>query len=75
MATLAEAGIEATGQVGDPDPLLAIRDALATIDPDEIVVSAHAPEQANWLEQNITVRARKLADLPVREVAGRRRSG
>jgi hypothetical protein len=73
LETLAEAGIEASGQVGDPDPLQAIKDALVTVRPDEIVVSAHEPEQANWLERNVTVRARRLADLPVTEVAGRRR--
>jgi hypothetical protein len=73
LATLAEAGVAASGHVGDPDPLQAIKDALATVDPDEIVISAHAPEQANWLERNVTVRARRLAELPVSEVAGRRR--
>lgn len=73
LATLAEAGIDANGQIGDADPLLAIKDALATVGADEIVISSHEPKQANRLEKKVTVRARRLVDLPIKEVAGRPR--
>jgi hypothetical protein len=73
LATLGKAGVEARGQVGDADPLLAIKDALATVGADEIVISSHEPERANRLERKVTVRARRLVDLPIKEVAGRPR--
>src|SRR4051794_15026603 len=39
VATLRARGIDARGEVGDPDPLLAIEDALAVFHPDEVVIS------------------------------------
>jgi hypothetical protein len=37
---LEETGVQAKGQVGDADPLLAIADALATFPADEIMIAA-----------------------------------
>jgi hypothetical protein len=65
---LAESGVEARGCVGDGDPLQAIADALREFDADEIVISTHPPERSNWLERNITERARRLFALPVTHV-------
>ena len=42
VALLREAGIEADGQVMDPDPYSAVMDALGEQDYDEIVISARA---------------------------------
>src|SRR5205807_10127326 len=41
LADLRARGIQATGRVGDADPLLAIDDALRTFGADEIVVATH----------------------------------
>jgi hypothetical protein len=41
LATLRENGVEASGQVGDGDPLQAIEDALRTFGADEVVISTH----------------------------------
>ena len=38
-------------EAGDSDPLLAIQDALARFDADEIVVVTRPEEEASWLEQ------------------------
>src|SRR5919201_6022781 len=38
---IAEAGVQARGQVGDGDPLQAMEDALRTFGADEIIISTH----------------------------------
>jgi hypothetical protein len=40
-----EEGIDAAGDTGESDPLLAIQDALATLPADEIVLFTHAVER------------------------------
>ncbi|MDQ3066033.1 MAG: hypothetical protein M3R12_02615 [Actinomycetota bacterium] len=43
---LAERGVEATGEVGDADPLQAIEDAFRRFTPVEIVVSTYSQERS-----------------------------
>ncbi len=62
---LVEAGIEARGEVGDADPVLAIEDALAGFPATEIVISTHPPERSNWLEKDIVRRAGECSGLPI----------
>jgi hypothetical protein len=78
IARLASVGIEASGEVGDGDPLVAIDDAVRTFGPSEIVISTHPPGRSNWLERGIvdSVRARYevevthvVVDLAAREPA------
>jgi len=78
VARLASVGIEASGEVGDGDPLVAIDDAVRTFGPAEIVISTHPPGRSNWLERGIvdSVRARYevevthvVVDLAAREPA------
>jgi GABA permease len=61
-------GIEARGEVGDPDPLLAMEDAMALFHADEIVVSTHPPGRSNWLEKKVPGRAGARFDVPVTHV-------
>ncbi len=68
LAALAEAGVEASGRVGDDDPLQAIEDALRTFGADEIIVSTHPPGRSNWLEKDVISRARERFDLPIAHV-------
>ncbi len=42
-------GIEATGEVGDPDPFSATMDAIAEHRPNEIILSTHPATQSGWL--------------------------
>jgi GABA permease len=65
IGRLASVGIEARGEVGDGDPLVAIDDAVRTFGPDEIVISTHPPGRSNWLERGIVeaVRARYAIDV------------
>ena len=48
-----EEGVDAAGDTGEADPLLAIQDALATFEADEIVLFTHPGNDANWLEEVI----------------------
>jgi hypothetical protein len=66
---LAAYGVEATGCVGDSDPLLAIEDALSFFEADEIVISTHAEGVSNWLARDVVGRARARFEQPVRHVA------
>lgn len=53
-------GLAASGVVGDSDPIVALRDALAAYAPDEVIVSTHPPGRSNWLEKNVVERAQAL---------------
>lgn len=68
IARLFQVGIEATGEVGDLDPLVAIEDAIRTYHPDEIVLSTHPAGKSNWLERGVVDAARERFDLPVTHV-------
>jgi hypothetical protein len=68
LANLLEAGIEANGEVGDGDPLVAFDDAYRTFGPDEAIISTHTPEHSGWLEQGIVERARERFDVPITHV-------
>ena len=58
LGTLREQGFEVSGTVGDSDPVLAIQDALATFDADEIVLVTRPEDEARWLEGDFFERAR-----------------
>lgn len=68
LAHLAEIGIEARGEVGDVDPLLAIEDAVRVFHPDEIVISTHPEGRSNWLERGVVGAVRERFDVPVTHV-------
>ncbi len=65
LSQLKSEGIEARGQVGDSDPLLAIQDALMTFDADEIVIVTREHDKARWLEDNLFARAEKTFEQPI----------
>jgi hypothetical protein len=62
-------GIEAAGEVGDPDPIQAAQDALLKGPADEIVIFEHEHEQARWFEENLLEKAKAGLDPPLRVVA------
>jgi hypothetical protein len=68
LARLAEAGIEARGEVGDCEPLQAIEDALRTFGPDEIIISTHPEGRSNWLEKGVVTGARERFAVPITHV-------
>jgi hypothetical protein len=65
---LDEEGIDAAGDTGEEDPLLALQDALATFDADEVVLFTHAGGNQNWLEEGLVEEAESRFDVPVRHL-------
>ncbi len=68
LSALAEEGLEATGEVGDPDPFSATMDAVAESRPDEIIVSTHPAQSSGWLRRDLIERIRNATGLPVEHV-------
>jgi len=68
LAKLREDGCSAEGEVGDPDPLQAIEDALRTFGPDEIIISTHPEGRSHWLERGIVEHARDRFAVPITHV-------
>jgi GABA permease len=60
-----EEGVDAAGDTGESDPLLALQDALQTFPADEIVLFTHAGGETNWLEEGLVEEARERFDCPV----------
>ena len=55
---LRQVGIEATGEVLDPDPYNAVTDALSTFDAEEIIISTHPDPRSGWLRRDLIDRVR-----------------
>jgi len=69
LATMAAAGLQARGYVGDHhEPNASLEDALRDFPADEIVISTHPPDKSRWLERGVVTRARDEVPLPVTHV-------
>ena len=68
LSWLHAAGIEAEGEIGDEDPLLAIENALRRFGADEIIISTHPEAHSNWGERDVVKRARARFALPITQV-------
>jgi hypothetical protein len=65
---LDDEGIDAAGDTGEEDPMLALQDALATFDADEVVLFTHEGGKQNWLEEGLVEEAGSRLSVPVRHV-------
>jgi hypothetical protein len=68
LALLRDAGIEADGEVMDPDPYSAVMDALGEQEYDEIIISTHPETRSGWLRQGLVDRVQRAARRPVEHV-------
>jgi hypothetical protein len=68
LSALGEEGLEATGDVGDPDPFSATMDAVAASRPSEIIVSTHPAQSSGWMRRDLIERIRNATGLPVEHV-------
>ena len=71
VGMLRDEGISAHGLVVETDPVTAVRDALAQLEPpvDEIVVATHPQQKSGWLRKNVVDRIRDNAgNVPVEHV-------
>ncbi len=65
---LRERGVDAVGDVGDPDPYTATMDAVADFSPDEIVISTLPTPSSGWLKRDLIERVEEAARVPVTHV-------
>lgn len=66
---LRAAGVPATGVVVEADPVSALRDAIAQLEPDEVIVSTHPEQKSGWLRRHAVEQMRRVAgELPFEHV-------
>jgi hypothetical protein len=65
---LDEEGIDAAGDTGESDPLLALQDALTTYSADEIVLCTHGEGGRNWQEEGLVDEANERFGKPVKQL-------
>lgn len=68
VTALRSVGVDVRAEVGDPDPNMAIEDALRMFPADEIVISTLPPGESRWLEHDVVERTRREVDLPMTHV-------
>jgi hypothetical protein len=65
---LREEGIEAIGDIGDPDPYTATMDAIAEHHADEVIISTLPVALSGWLRRDLVERIQQASGLPVEHV-------
>jgi hypothetical protein len=68
LEALREAGLKATGEVGDSDPIQAMNDEVVKFAPDQIVLVAHAEAEGGPVEKGLLEQAERDFELPVLEL-------
>lgn len=68
LSFLHEEGIEASGEVGDPDPFAAATDAIGDRTPDEIIISTLPVTASGWMRRDLVERVAEASGLPVQHV-------
>ena len=68
LAFAQEEGIDAEGEVGDPDPFNAAMDAIDHFKIDEIIVSTHPTTSSGWLRRDLPERIETASGLPVKHL-------
>jgi hypothetical protein len=61
-------GMNAVGEVGDPDPYAATMDAVREYEPDEIIISTFPETRSGWLRRDLIDRVSDASGLPVEHV-------
>jgi hypothetical protein len=61
-------GMNAVGEVGDPDPYAAAMDAVREYNPDAIIISTYPEARSGWLRRDLIDRIRDASGLPVEHV-------
>jgi hypothetical protein len=68
MSLMAADGIEASGEIGDPDPFAATMDAIAERRPEQVIVSTHPASHSGWLRRDLIERIHNASGLPVEHI-------
>ena len=65
LGVLRNQGVEADGEIGDRDPIQAVRDVLRTRSVDEIILSTLPAGASRWLQMDIPSRLARAVEVPV----------
>jgi hypothetical protein len=68
LVELREVGIDASGEVGDSDPMMAISDEVHKFHPDQVLVVAHRDEDGAFAERGLLEQIERDLDLPATEL-------
>jgi hypothetical protein len=68
LAQLREIGIEADGEVMDPDPYAATMDAINAFGADEVIISTHPETRSGWMRKDLVDRVHEDSGLPVEHI-------
>jgi hypothetical protein len=68
LRNLRRKGVEASGEVGDPDPVQAAQDALLKAPADEILFFERDDDEARWFENGLFEHAKESLEPPLRMV-------
>jgi hypothetical protein len=68
LRELRAAGATADGEVGDPDPMRAVEQALSGREVDEVIVSTLPARVSKWLHQDLPSRIERKFHVPVTHV-------
>jgi len=68
LKDMENAGLQAVGQVADPDPFTAIQNALQFYAPDDIVISTFPETRSGWLRADLVGRVQASTGKPVEHV-------
>jgi hypothetical protein len=68
VSALRAAGFDPVGEVGDPDPIQAAKDALLKAPADEVLIFEHERNQERWFEDGLLERAKEEIEPPLRMV-------
>jgi len=63
-----DAGVEARGEVGDSDPIQAMRDEVVKLEPERILLVAHRDGEGAFAEKGLLEQAERDFDRPVLEL-------
>jgi len=65
---LHEHGVEADGEIGDSDPIQAVRDVIRSRDFDQILLSTLPAGASRWLQRDVPTRLDRAVDVPIKVV-------
>jgi len=65
LESLRAQGAHAEGEIGDRDPIQAVRDVLRDREVDEIVLSTLPPGISRWLQMDVPSRLERAVDVPL----------
>ena len=68
VAQLRELGIEADGEIMDPDPYTATMDAINAFGADQVIISTHPETRSGWMRKDLVTRIEEDSGLPVEHV-------